>query len=125
MGATADNVAGGAVDGERSDGPRLRRGRPSPPTAFLLVSRNGRRTPPPNCGGGVGPMNPDASKGIWLRPRGAPSPGLSPKKPWGRGDALEEPLIVRSNSPLSVRNERGGAGGGAPCGRSSMPAAAL
>src|SRR5687767_227694 len=27
--------------------------RPSPPTAFLLVPRNGRRTPPPNCGGGV------------------------------------------------------------------------
>ena len=31
------------------------------------------------------------------------------------------PAEARSNSPLSVRNERGGAGGGAPRGRSSMP----
>src|SRR5829696_4625 len=32
------------------------------------------------------------------------------------------PVVAGSNSPLSVRNERGGAGGGAPRGRSSMQA---
>src|SRR5687767_8909848 len=52
---------------------------------------------------------------------GPPSPALPPQTAWGKGDASRT-SVARSNSPLSARNERGGAGGGATRGRISIPA---
>src|SRR5687768_12111823 len=53
-----------------------------------------------------------------------------PEERGGRGRGVGDPVgrsakpvAPRSNSPLSARNERGGAGGGAPRRRSSMPVA--
>jgi hypothetical protein len=66
--------------------------------------------------------------GIRLCPQSVPSPGLSPKNPGGRGDALDR-ADPRSNSPFSPRNEGGGAGAGPGVGdsrgRSAIPVAAL
>jgi CubicO group peptidase (beta-lactamase class C family) len=50
-----------------------------------------------------------APTGIELRPQGAPSPGLSPKNPWGRGDALREAshCVREGPFPRSFLAERG------------------
>jgi len=50
---------------------------------------------------------------------GRPPPRPSPQTARGRENG-NKGVVAGSNSPLSARNERGGAGGGAPRGRSAM-----
>src|SRR5688572_13910133 len=59
----------------------------------------------------------------WSGMVGRPLPGPPPQTAWGRENGRNL-VAAGSNSPLSARNERGGAGGGAPRGRSPMPAEA-
>src|SRR5688572_19520359 len=50
---------------------------------------------------------------------GRPPPRPSPANCAGEGER-QKLVVAGPNSPLSARNERGGVGGGAPRGRSSM-----
>ena len=100
----------------------LRRGALTPDGPFARSSQR-PSTPPPNCGGGV--VNRDASadpeaSNINL-PQSLREVGEVYEPGGGALRTLQSSAEARSNSPLSVRNERGGAGGGAPARRSSIP----
>ena len=66
-------------------------------------------------------------RGIELRPRDAPAPGLSPKKTWGRGDALRGAASATFwesalfSPPLPAQFAGGGGRGVGDSGRSSIP----
>src|SRR5687768_9510887 len=81
------------------------------------MARDGEPPPSPTLphklrGGGRTAESPSQRDRILpLSRRSLPGEGAGG---WGTVDAVRDCARARSNSPLSVRNERGGAGGGAP-----------